>query len=100
MAHRDAAYAYTGTDLVDEIIFQKRVEFWGEGIILYDLKRLNYSIVNGQKGTNAPTMTRFITDGRAPWWNLCIPQSAVEKNKGLKNKNNPNVVQTYLSIEE
>lgn len=100
MAHRDAAYAYRGTDLVDEIIFQKRVEFWGEGIILYDLKRLNYSIVNGQKGTNAPTMTRFITDGRAPWWNLCIPQSAVEKNKGLKNKNNPNVVQTYLSIEE
>lgn len=97
MAHRDPAYSFLGTDIVDEIIFQKRVEFWGEGIMLYDLKRLNYSMVNGNEGTNAPTGARMTTNGRAPWWNLCIPQDAMQQNNGLTGYNNPNVYKTYIS---
>ena len=97
MAHRDPAYSYLGKDIVDEIIFQKRVEFWGEGIMLYDLKRLNYSMVNGNEGTNAPTGARMTTNGRAPWWNLCIPQDAMQQNNGLTGYNNPNVFKTYIS---
>lgn len=100
MAHRDSAYAYKGSDLIDEIIFQKRVELWGEGIVLYDLKRLDYGMVNGNAGTNAPSLARLTTTGRAPWWNLCIPQSAMEKNQALMNMNNPNPCYTYASIEE
>lgn len=42
--NRDASYtlsANTGQALIDEILVQRRVEFWGEGFRFYDLKRLN-----------------------------------------------------------
>ena len=98
MANRDSAYAIPADrDLVEEIIFQKRVEFWGEGIIIYDMKRLNIGMNNGDEGSTAPNDARFTTDGRAPWWNCVIPHSAVQQNQGLADKNNPNVAKTYMS---
>lgn len=100
MAHRDPNYSFLGSDVIDEIIFQKRIELWGEGQIIYDLKRLNVSLHNGDAGTNAPSMDRFTTDGRAPWWNLCLPLSAVQQNKGLDGFNNPTPFKTYLSNEQ
>lgn len=100
MAHRNPSYtAPVSTDLIDEIIFQKRIEFWGEGIILYDLKRLNMSVHNGDEGTNAPSGAQFSTDGRAPWWNCVIPLSAVQQNTGLTDKNNPDPSQTVKSVK-
>ncbi|HEY0679877.1 MAG TPA: RagB/SusD family nutrient uptake outer membrane protein, partial [Chitinophagaceae bacterium] len=42
--NRDANYTLssnTGQALIDEILVQRRVEFWGEGFRFYDLKRLN-----------------------------------------------------------
>lgn len=96
MAHRDPSYSYTGTDLVEEIIFQKRVELWGEGLILWDLKRLNYSMNTGDPNSNAPMDARYVTNGRAPWWNVPMPLVSVQQNAGLKDKNNPNPSMTYL----
>lgn len=100
MAHRDPAYTYKGKDLVEEIIFQKRIELWGEGLILWDLKRLNYGMVTGQEGSNAPMDARYVTNGRAPVWNVPMPLNAVQQNLGLQGKNNPNPSQTYLPINE
>lgn len=97
MAYRDPAYTASSSDIIDEILFQKRIEFWGEGIILYDMKRLNVSLHTGDDGSNAPNMDRFVTDGRAPWWNLVIPLSAEQQNTALDGMNNPNPVKTYLS---
>ncbi|MBR4995562.1 MAG: RagB/SusD family nutrient uptake outer membrane protein [Alistipes sp.] len=98
MAYRDSAYAIPAdADLVEEIIFQKRMEFWGEGISYFDMKRLNIGMVAGNEGSNAPKDARFTTNGRAPWWNLTIPLSAIQQNKGLDGKNNPNASKTYLS---
>ncbi len=97
MGYRNKRYAIPATaDLVDEIIFQKRVEFWGEGIVFYDMKRLNMSMHNGDEGTNAPSMAQFSTDGRAPWWNCVIPLSAMTRNTGIVN--NPNPLQTVRSV--
>ena len=31
-------------DVVEEIVFQKRVELWGEGLTFFDIKRLNMSL--------------------------------------------------------
>lgn len=91
MAHRDPKYTLEGVvNLVDEIIFQKRVELWGEGIVFYDFKRLNMGIQSGYTGTNVPTDSRVNTTGRAPWWNFCIPESEVLQNTALEGKNNPN----------
>lgn len=101
MANRDPSYTVpAANDLIEEIIFQKRIEFWGEGIILYDLKRLNMGMRNGDTGSNAPSMARLTTEGRAPWWNCVFPLNAVQQNKALSGKNNPNPVQTVESIEK
>ena len=89
MALRDPNYTYTATDLVEEIIFQKRVELWGEGLIVFDLKRLDYGIDNAYEGTNAKNGFRFKTDHRVPLWNFCIPLSEVQQNVALDGKNNP-----------
>ncbi|MBR5484393.1 MAG: RagB/SusD family nutrient uptake outer membrane protein [Alistipes sp.] len=98
MAHRDSAYAIpAGGDLIEEIIFQKRMEFWGEGIMYFDMKRLNYGINNGVPESNSPQDARYTTNGRAPWWNFVIPHSAVQQNQGLTGMNNPNAANTYLS---
>ncbi len=98
MAHRDASYKFYGSDVVDEIIFQKRMELWGEGQIFFDLKRLNYGMITGSEGSNAPIDARYETNGRAPWWNVPIPLNAVQKNTGLKDMNNPDPCKTYLPI--
>ena len=90
MANRDPKYTVpVGADLVDEIIFQKRVELWGEGIVFYDFKRLNMGINSGYTGTNVPADSRVNTQGRAPWWNFCFPESEVLQNSALKDNNNP-----------
>lgn len=100
MAHRDPNYRIPAatTDLVEEIIFQKRIEFWGEGIIYYDMKRLNMSMHNADTGTNAPSGAIISTDGRAPWWNCVIPLAAVQQNIALTNMNNPDPTGTVRSV--
>ena len=91
MAHRNPKYTAAGvTNLIDEIIFQKRVELWGEGIVFYDFKRLNMGINSGYAGTNVPTDARVNVSGRAPWWNFCIPESEELQNPALVGFNNPN----------
>ena len=82
--------ALTSTeDVVEAAIWQKRVELWGEGIVFYDMKRLNYSIETGYKGTNVATDSRMKTEGRAPWWNFVIPEKEYIQNTILKETNNP-----------
>jgi hypothetical protein len=43
-----SASGLTGTNLIDEILLQRRIELWGEGFSLMDIKRLN-------QGLNRPT---------------------------------------------
>ena len=89
---RDPQYmlAATSTEaVVEAAIWQKRIELWGEGIVFYDMKRLNYSIETGYPGTNVATDSRINTDGRAPWWNFVIPEAEVIQNTVLKDTNNP-----------
>ena len=89
---RDPQYtvmATTSEDVVEAAIWQKRIELWGEGIVFYDMKRLNYSIETGYKGTNVATDSRMKTEGRAPWWNFVIPEKEYIQNTILKETNNP-----------
>jgi hypothetical protein len=49
-AHRDPQYVKstrTGADLIDEIMFQRRVELWGEGFRFADLKRVDMPLDRG-----------------------------------------------------
>ncbi|MDR2890146.1 MAG: RagB/SusD family nutrient uptake outer membrane protein [Alistipes sp.] len=101
MAKRATGYTVpNGVDLIDEIIFQKRMEFWGEGIVAYDFKRLDMSMHNGDEGSNAPAGNLYTTEGRSPVWNFVIPLSAEQQNKGMMGKNNPDPSQTLKSADE
>lgn len=50
--HRDPEYqlsSKTGAELIDEVMFQRRIELWGEGFRFLDLKRLNMPLDRGPK---------------------------------------------------
>ena len=98
-AYRDPGYAYKAQDVVDEIIFQKGIEFWGEGIKMYDMKRLDKGYKAAYEGTNYYESARFNLNGRAPWWTYCIPKDETDMNKAAAAQGaNPNPTQAFDPI--
>ena len=101
MANRDSNYICPTSNVVDEIIFQKGIEFWGEGIKMYDMKRLDKGYEAAYVGTNYPTDARFNLKGRAPWWTYCIPKDETDMNKAAALQgSNPNPSQAFQPITE
>lgn len=94
MATRDSNYVCLTQDHLDEIIFQKSMEFWGEGVIMYDMKRLNMG-VDTTNSLNYAADGRFVSEGRLPWWTYCIPQGETQINLAISDWNNPNPTQAY-----
>lgn len=72
-------------DFVDEIFKQKRIEFWGEGLILWDYRRLEKAIVRGYTGTNHYSEYLFNSypNAVAPWTILYIPDSERNYNTAM-----------------
>lgn len=98
MPNRDNRYICPVADyegMLDEIIFQKGVEFWGEGIVMYDMKRLDMGIDTAFDGTNFPADARFKIEGRVPWWTYCIPLGETQINLAIVDLNNPNPSQSW-----
>ena len=74
----------------DELLLQKRIEFWGEGILIYDYKRLDEGITRGYKGTNQAAVYCYNSEGRSPQWNIVITRGEFQANKGITDAtNNP-----------
>ena len=91
LGNRADVYIFNDTDeakLLDEIIFQKSVEFWGEGVILFDLKRLNKGV--DTTGQNYQSGMLFKQATRLPWWNLPVPQGETAVNLATKDQVAPN----------
>lgn len=86
--YRDPSYNINarGLTLADEIWFQRRVELWGEGFFMYDLKRLGKPLVrfhdNG-KSTNWPDNFRFNMAADDGWLLMRFPQSEMNTNFGI-----------------
>ncbi|MGN0068043.1 MAG: RagB/SusD family nutrient uptake outer membrane protein [Bacteroides sp.] len=85
---RQPGYQCTATSLKrfrDELMKQKRIEFWGEGIVFWDFKRLNIQVVRGYEGTNVPAAQRLnsIEGYCAPWFTVFIMTSELGKNEAL-----------------
>lgn len=83
--------AYTDFEsFTDELLLQKRIEFWGEGILIYDYKRLDEGITRGYKGTNQASVYAYNCEGRSPQWNIVITRGEFQSNKGITDAtNNP-----------
>lgn len=84
-----SAKSLTLQGFLNELMLQKRIEFWGEGIIMFDMKRLNMSVKRGYVNTNAPASYRLNVDGRAPYWNIVITRGETQNNPVIATQNNP-----------
>ena len=81
--------ARTVKAFTNELMLQKRIEFWGEGIVMFDMKRLDMPSRRGYVGTNSPASYRLNCDGRAPYWNFVISRGETQNNTALEGRNNP-----------
>lgn len=80
-----------------EIMKQKRIEFWGEGINYYDIKRLNTPVTRIYEGTNFRSQAQFNTTTRPAWMNWVIVRNEGTNNKAVKEWNNPDPSDCYTS---
>ena len=84
----------TSTDIWSferELLTQKRIEFWGEGVVYYDYKRLRMDFSTAYSGSN--TYTYYQQTNTAgyvhPYMNFCIPNQEVRNNPGIVNNPDP-----------
>lgn len=85
---RDGQYRSTSTvvnSFISELIAQKYIELWGEGLIYNDYKRLRLIVDRTYEGTNYidPYKLKSKTGYVAPWLNFYIPQEEKSYNKGI-----------------
>lgn len=87
-------------DIIEEIIFQKRVEFWGEGLNFFDFKRLGYKVTRAYAGTNFYNDAKFNTEGRPAWFNMPFVDFEPENNVGVLGWNNPDCDGLYTPLKD
>lgn len=89
MVTRQPSYEYKGDmttqALIKEINFQKRVEFWGEGIEFLDNRRLNIPLdrTSEDPHNNHYSGSRFKIDQESRQFRYQIPIKEIENNKKL-----------------
>ena len=92
----------TWEDFKTEYMLQKRIEFWGEGVVFYDYKRLDVGINRAFAGSNHPSVFRLAaTDGRSPQWNVVVTRAEFQSNTAITDAtNNPDPSNKIPMAEE
>ncbi|MBQ9660354.1 MAG: RagB/SusD family nutrient uptake outer membrane protein [Bacteroidales bacterium] len=88
--HTDAYYNTTSGTFINEVWWQRRIEFWGEGLATKDVKRLQKGVIRSYPGTNHVETYRYNVSETPGWMNLCIVQT--ETNYNFACTNNPEPV--------
>lgn len=90
---RNSTYSFsaaTAEEFLDEYIFQKGVEFWGEGVSYFDAKRLEVGIHRAYKGSNAERYQHCLDmDGVFAGWTPGWNQAELNANRAIFHYNNP-----------
>jgi hypothetical protein len=85
--NRDASYVKstnTGQALIDEIMFHRRVELWGEGFRWFDLKRINGGLDRTlAPNTNATISITLKVPAGDKLWQWLFHQEELNTNKAL-----------------
>ena len=90
--YRDRGYSYDTAkstfsegfvkNFSEEVLYQKRIEFYGEGVGFFDAKRIRPGIITWYKGSNVIHSTnQYEINEVSPYWNFLIPQSEIENNE-------------------
>ena len=91
-------YAYETSDsFIIELMSQKYVELWGEGLMYNDFKRLGLPIIRKYQGSNYVEPYDKLNHeafGCAQWLNFYIPEVARTYNSALSGKMNPDPTPT------
>ena len=84
------AYGNTATSAFqNEIWWQRRVEFWGEGLSMYDIKRLDKGIIRSYADTNHVNNYQWNTTSAPNWMNWCITNGETNYNNACTNNPTP-----------
>ncbi len=96
---RDASYVYGShnegynstfaTPFQNEVWWQRRVEFWGEGLATFDIKRLSKGIIRSYAGTNHIEGYLWNTTEVPAWMTLCFVGTEANYNKALVQNPTP-----------
>lgn len=87
--HNEAYYNTSTPAFQNEIWWQRRIEFWGEGLATFDIKRLQKGIIRSYAGSNHIEGYRWNVETVPGWMNLCIVQTESNYNKGIVNNPTP-----------
>ena len=97
--YRDPEYKVPATDIQEEILRQRRIEFWGEGLIWFDFMRLNKGI--DRRGAGYPNETMIFNipagDNLLLWR---IPEAEIQANPALDEDDNNPVAPTPSPVED
>ncbi len=75
----------SGAALIEEIMFHRRVELWGEGFRFLDLKRTNSPLNrNGIPNHRASLVSVFEIPAGDVRWEFLFPQDEMNTNKGIE----------------
>lgn len=82
-----SATALSGTALINEILFQRRIELWGEGFSLLDIKRLKTGLnrPSGPGNHGAPNLDPniYTLPDQDPKFLMKIPQREIDANESM-----------------
>ena len=73
----------TGDDLMEEIMFNRRIELWGEGFRWLDLKRTNSALNRNGANHIAAITTVFDVPAGDNSWEWLIPRAELDANKAI-----------------
>jgi hypothetical protein len=74
----------TGQELIDEILFYRRIEFWGEGFRFTDLKRMNLPMIRTGIPNHQTTIVQiFEVPAGDIKWEFLFPQDEIDANKAI-----------------
>lgn len=96
--HLDKYYATRANNFQLECWWQRRVEFWGEGLATFDVKRYGAGIIRSYKGTNHPEGYRWNQTTTPQWMTLCFVQTESNYNTALVQ--NPTPIMPTADSEE
>lgn len=90
VSKRDPTYVQSinsGQALIDEILFYRRIELWGEGFRFYDLKRLNMALDRTGSNHSAAVAVIFTVPAGDKMWEFLIPQDEINNSNGIVVQN-------------